>query len=308
MKVQYVQSTSKSFSYTPLSYTLPLPLNTSLLDTIATTDALGRTTRYLVHTNRQYAQLLEEYSPDGTKNVFYVHGLILISQIRGNEESFYLYDGHSGVRQLTNESGIVSDTYFYDSYGNLLSSTGSKENNYLYRGEQFDHNLGMQYLRLRYYDFSLGRFTSVDPFEGVIESPVGRRQYFYGNANPITYVDPSGEFATTYEVLGGSIGADILSAISPGLAFGIAGTVLGGLGIGKVVNYAKDRYRNILEWEGTLAVNAFGDPSGSLLGIGPDFGFECIPVLRGSVREMSIEVSATMLKNLWYIVLIPLCS
>lgn len=108
-----------------------------------------------------------------------MHGLGLISANRGGEESFYINDGHSGVRFLSNENGAVTDSYDYDGYGNLISSTGSTENNYLYRSEQFDPNLGMQYLRQRYYNPELGRFTSVDPFEGLIELPVSRHRYLY---------------------------------------------------------------------------------------------------------------------------------
>lgn len=53
----------------------------------------------------------------------------------------------------------------------------------------------MQYLRQRYYDTSVGRFASVDPFSGLVELPVSRHRYLYGNANPVSYIDPSGEFS-----------------------------------------------------------------------------------------------------------------
>ena len=79
-----------------------------------------------------------------------------------------------------------------------MNSTGGTENNYLYRGEQYDQELGMQYLRQRYYDTSVGRFASVDPFSGLVELPVSRHRYMYGNANPVSYIDPSGEFSMLY--------------------------------------------------------------------------------------------------------------
>ncbi|MEM9544137.1 MAG: hypothetical protein AAGA60_32210 [Cyanobacteria bacterium P01_E01_bin.42] len=41
----------------------------------------------------------------------------------------------------------MMNSYSYDAYGNLLGSTGTSENDYLYRGEQFDESLDLQYLR-----------------------------------------------------------------------------------------------------------------------------------------------------------------
>ncbi|NET90543.1 MAG: RHS repeat-associated core domain-containing protein [Kamptonema sp. SIO1D9] len=155
----------------------------------------GLETHYLVDDNRPYAQVLAEYNLDGTVEVSYVHGLDLISSERDGEEFFYLYDGHSGVRQLSDELGNVTDSYSYEAFGNLLSSTGNTENNYLYRGEQFDPNLGMQYLRARYYDQGLGRFTKRDDYEGRRGEPITLHKYLYGNNNPVTYTDPTGLFS-----------------------------------------------------------------------------------------------------------------
>ncbi|NER35197.1 MAG: DUF4114 domain-containing protein [Oscillatoria sp. SIO1A7] len=154
----------------------------------------GIETRYLVDNTRPYTEVVEEYAPDGQTLASYVHGLNLISQNRSGAELFYLNDGHSGVRQLSDGAGGVSDSYNYDAYGRVLQSTGPSENNYLYRGEQSDPNLGLQYLRARYYDPDLGRFPSVDPFEGWQQEPMSRHRYLYGYANPVTYVDPSGAF------------------------------------------------------------------------------------------------------------------
>jgi RHS repeat-associated protein len=162
----------------------------------------GVETRYLLDENRQYAQVLEEYSSSGVQS-HYIYGaeLDLISQTRGTATSVYLEDGHSGVRQLTNTTGTVTDQYGYDGYGNVIYSVGSTQNTYQYRGEQSDPNLGLQYLRARYYDTRTGRFASVDPFEGYQEVPISRHRYAYGNNSPANYFDPS-ELVTNISELG----------------------------------------------------------------------------------------------------------
>ena len=200
----------------------------------------GEETRYLVDANREHAEVIEEYNPDGTTNVSYVHGLNLISAERSGEADYYINDGHSGVRQLTDENGIVTDSYDYDGYGNLLNSTGSTENNYLYRGEQFDRELGMQYLRQRYYNTSVGRFASVDPFSGLVELPMSRHRYMYGNANPVTYLDPSGEFSSLGEF-------SVASALQT-----VLGTLLTTIGVQGYIGQGFRQLSGDLYWDGTL--------------------------------------------------------
>ncbi|WP_048751296.1 RHS repeat-associated core domain-containing protein, partial [Crocosphaera watsonii] len=200
----------------------------------------GVETRYLVDANREHAEVIEEYNPDGTTNVSYVYGLNLISAERGGEQSYYVHDGHSGVRQLTDDNGNVTDSYDYDGYGNLLNSTGDTQNNYLYRGEQYDPNLAMQYLRQRYYDTSVGRFASVDPFSGLIELPMSRHRYLYGNANPITYTDPSGEFSVAELSLQGVLSS--LSYATTGLKLAAIAESVAGAAAALSVAYAGYNY------------------------------------------------------------------
>jgi RHS repeat-associated protein len=106
--------------------------------------------------------------------------------------SFYGYDGGGSVRQLTNAAGTVTDTYNYDAFGNLLNSTGSTPNNYLYRGEQFDPSLNLHYLRARYYNPAIGRFMGRDPFGGYLDEPATLQKYLYTGSDPVNWVDPSG--------------------------------------------------------------------------------------------------------------------
>jgi RHS repeat-associated protein len=151
-------------------------------------------TSYLVDSNRDYAQVVAE-SKGGTIGVSYVYGNDLISQKRGNAESFYLVDGLGSTRGLTNAAGGLTDSYTYDAFGNLVSSAGSTQNSYLFAGEQYDSNLDQYYLRQRFYDAGTGRFTRKDTFEGDVNSPISLHKYLYGNGNPVKYTDPSGLYS-----------------------------------------------------------------------------------------------------------------
>ena len=51
--------------------------------------------------------------------------------------------------------------------------------------QQFDPIAGFYYLRARYMDPSIGRFTSMDAYGGNIYDPVSLHKYIYANANPI---------------------------------------------------------------------------------------------------------------------------
>jgi RHS repeat-associated protein len=159
----------------------------------------GVTTEYLVDDNRDYAQVLEERVNDAL-TASYVYGWDLISQERGVNDSFYLMDGLASTRGLTDASGVVTDTYTYDAFGNAITSTGDTANNYLFAGEQFDEALGQYYLRQRYYAPGVGRFTRVDSYEGTLDDSMSQHDYLYTHANPVNYIDPSGKFTLT-EVL-----------------------------------------------------------------------------------------------------------
>ena len=159
----------------------------------------GVTTSYLLDKNRPYGQVLAEYT-DGVLDASYVYGLDLIEQERDGDEYYYSVDGLGSTRGLTDENGEVTDSYAYDAFGNLISSTGGTENDYLFAGEQFDERLGQYYLRQRYYDAATGRFTRRDTYEGRLSEPITLHKYVYGNSNPIRFIDPTGLFSSLNEV------------------------------------------------------------------------------------------------------------
>src|SRR5208282_1784213 len=128
------------------------------------------TTRYLVDDLNPtgYAQVVEEVTA-GAVTRQYTYGLQRISQTQQIANAwtpaFYGYDGGGTVRLLTDATGTVTDTYDYDAWGNTVNTTGSTPNVYLYRGEQYDADLGLYYLRARYFNPLRGRFLTRDPKE-----------------------------------------------------------------------------------------------------------------------------------------------
>ena len=159
----------------------------------------GQETRYLIDPNQSQAQVLAEYQPNGTVQSTYTYGLDLISQNQSGNYSFYLVDGLGSTRILTNAIGNITDTYNYEAFGNLISSTGNTINNYRYAGEQYDSNLSQYYLRARYYDPSEGRFTARDPFAGFLTQPLSLAKYSYTYNNPVNLTDPSGMYVCLAE-------------------------------------------------------------------------------------------------------------
>lgn len=108
-------------------------------------------------------------------------------------------------------------SYEYDAFGNALVTTGSTPNVYLYRGEAWDSDLGLYYLRARWYNPVTGRFVSQDPENGIITDPKTLHKYVYANGDPVNLMDPTGRAAATATWGGGgSLGeyAMLLGAIT----------------------------------------------------------------------------------------------
>jgi RHS repeat-associated protein len=196
---------------------------------LATDYSLLAATHYLVDTNNPtgYAQVFEETTTDasGTTTKIYTYGSDLISQADFDAGSsllathYYAYDGHGSVRELTDEAGVVTDTYTYDAFGVLVFSHayGSEPtaNSYLYCAQQWDADLGLYFLRARYLNPDSGRFWSMDSYEGSNGDPASLHKYLYANANPVMRRDPSGKEATLAEMsfVGAAIGLTLSMAL-----------------------------------------------------------------------------------------------
>ncbi len=155
----------------------------------------GSSTNFIVDHNQAYAQVVAEIT-DGAFARGYSFGDDLISQVfPGGSVFFYHYDGLGSTRSLSDATGLFTDEYDYEAFGELTGSAGSTENSYLFAGEQFDSGLGDYYLRARYYDQGVGRFTQMDSFQGFQNDPQSLHKYNYANLDPVSYVDPTGYFS-----------------------------------------------------------------------------------------------------------------
>lgn len=75
-------------------------------------------------------------------------------------------------------------------------------------------DLGFYYLRARYLDPNLGRFHTLDTYEGRNGEPATLHKYLYTHANPVNLIDPSGNLVPN-QLLGimvhNKIGADFVA-------------------------------------------------------------------------------------------------
>jgi RHS repeat-associated protein len=74
-----------------------------------------------------------------------------------------------------------------------------------HRGEQYDSDLGLYYLRARYYNPATGRFLSRDPFDGNARDPASLHKYLYGDSNPVYFGDPTGLMTMEFPLITGRI-------------------------------------------------------------------------------------------------------
>ena len=176
----------------------------------------GETTEYLTDTNRDYAQVLYERS--ATSELNYTFGTDLVGLDTGAEQFTYHTDALGSTRLLTNDAGSVADDVRYDAWGEVLAGGDVGENQYLYTGEQFDSGLGKTYLRARYYDAGVGRFSQMDVFEGFSNNAITQNKYAYSNLDPSNVTDPSGYF--------GLVSFSISNSVKTALALTASTTIL----------------------------------------------------------------------------------
>ncbi len=146
------------------------------------------TTNYTLDLASGLTQVLS----DGTHT--YLYGNMRIAQQDSTSTEYFLPDALGSVRQLVNETGTVLLAQAFQPYGETLSSAGTGSTTYGYTGEWTDSS-GLVHLRARYYAPGMARFLTRDPWDGDARRPMSYNGWLYGYANPLRYIDPSGNIA-----------------------------------------------------------------------------------------------------------------
>jgi RHS repeat-associated protein len=152
----------------------------------------GTSTSYLVDpfngVNGVSQVLSEESAGQSTQ---YLYGLDLLGHLGDNGASYYAYDALS-VRVHFNNAGEIGADHRYGPFGEVL---GVGPSGYGFSGERYDAEVGLVYLRARYYQPATGRFLSRDSWPGDYAEPGSLHRFGYVGANPVNRVDPTGHVA-----------------------------------------------------------------------------------------------------------------
>ena len=150
----------------------------------------GRLIKFLYNEDRE---VVAEETGNGTITR-YIRGLGIISSDSEEAKTYYHYvsDEQGSITHVLSEDAEILNHYSYDAFGNIIEKTEKVENRFCYNGEMLDPVTQQYYLRARFYNPVIGRFTQEDTYYGA-----GLNLYPYCQANPVGYVDPSGHNCET---------------------------------------------------------------------------------------------------------------
>ncbi len=137
-----------------------------------------------------------ELSKGGAVQKRYIRGNDLVYADKGEKYGENVLC-HRYARQCSaafDESGNVTKTYEYDSFGNEVKPEKKDENPYRYCGEYYDKETEEVYLRARYYQPSVGRFITRDTYTGESNEPLSLHLYTYCENDGVNAWDPSGHY------------------------------------------------------------------------------------------------------------------
>ena len=167
------------------------------------------------------------------------NGKVVAVNYNGNYY-YYLRNAQSDIVKLIDKTGATVVEYTYDSWGKLLSTSGSlastlgKNNPFRYRGYVYDEETGFYYLQSRYYNPEVGRFISSDVLLSTGQGVLGHNAYAYCLNNPVNREDSNGNWSMP-NWLKVTIGAvALVGAVALTVATG-GGAAAVAVGVAKVV-------------------------------------------------------------------------
>ena len=115
-------------------------------------------------------------------------------------EFFYFEDRQSNIVALLDNTGATVVKYKYDAWGKcntvVLDESATEIANFnpfRYRSYYFDTETNLYFLKTRYYDPEVGRFTTIDDISYLNPDSInGLNLYAYCLNNPLKYIDHFG--------------------------------------------------------------------------------------------------------------------
>ena len=137
--------------------------------------------------------------------------------------------------------------YYYDVWGNYAindtSNMGLGEiNPFRYRGYFYDTDMGLYYLKTRYYDPEVGRFINMDGISYADPETInGLNLYAYCGNNPVMNIDPEGTWSWfAVGVIAAIVTFAVVGVVLTVASGGVAGAVIGGAAMGFATSAAAD--------------------------------------------------------------------
>jgi len=119
----------------------------------------------------------------------------LISVERSSSDYWYLFDGLGSVTELVDSDEDTQNSYRYEAFGQIKSSSENVTNPYRYVGAfgvHWDSGPALHFMQARYYAANVGRFITVAPLPGVPQDPITLHRYLYVGNRPLDRADPAG--------------------------------------------------------------------------------------------------------------------
>jgi RHS repeat-associated protein len=154
----------------------------------------GVTTKYTLFGDKV---ALETTGPDKIHYSYDASGNLFSMNLNGTEY-YYTRNVQGDITGLIDNAGNIVVSYTYDTWGKLVSTTGSLastlgvKNPYKYRGYRYDTETGLYYLQSRYYNPDWGRFVNADGLTGLNGKLLGHNMFAYCANNPVKNFDPTG--------------------------------------------------------------------------------------------------------------------
>ena len=208
----------------------------------------GGSSRFLYYNG----ELLAESQPDETVASRYILGYGVAAGWQKEKEGYHFYhlDEQNSTAYITDSGQRIENSYQYDAFGVIRGQNENIYNRILYTGQQYDPEVGQYYLRARYYNPVVGRFTQEDPYRGD-----GLNLYAYCANNPVTYYDPSG-YACSFNAQAEENAVRENATLQADEAGGTQGNVEGGSGAGIPSGYYQDTTGSWNRPNGEFASNA----------------------------------------------------